>query len=114
VDLIGRSERMVGRSSVRTRHRPGSGMKDIRSLSQHLKICAVCQSFTVAKRRRKDESLDIISLPVHLMSLVSGFAASLSSGGLERCSLLISLAPTEGSSGVTLIIVAMVPAVHLK
>ena len=30
-------------------------------------------------------------------SFVSGFAASLSSGGLERWSLLISLAPTEGS-----------------
>jgi hypothetical protein len=48
------------------------------------------------------------------VSFVSGFAASLSSGGLERWSLLISLAPTEGSSGVTLMPVAMAPEVHLK
>lgn len=48
------------------------------------------------------------------VSFVSGFAASLSSGGLERWSLLISLAPTPGSSGVTLMPVDMAPEVHLK
>ena len=44
----------------------------------------------------------------------AGFASSLSSTGLERWSLRISLAPFSGSTGVTLIPVAMAPAVHLK
>src|ERR1039458_3051441 len=48
------------------------------------------------------------------VSFVPGFASSLSSTGLERWSLLISLAPTLGSTGVTLIAVPMGAAVHLK
>ena len=43
----------------------------------------------------------------------AGFASSLSSTGLERWSLDISLAPFSGSTGVTLIPVAAAPAVHL-
>jgi len=48
------------------------------------------------------------------VSFVPGFASSLSSTGLERWSLRISLAPTPGSTGVALIPVAKAPAVHLK
>ena len=47
-------------------------------------------------------------------SLGSGFASSLSFTGAERWSLLTSLAPFAGSSGSTLIPVAMGPEVHLK
>ena len=48
------------------------------------------------------------------VSFVPGFASSLSSTGAERWSLLISLAPFPGSSGSTLIPVAIGPEVHLK
>ena len=47
-------------------------------------------------------------------SFFSPCNASASSGGFEGWSLLISLAPSDASTGVTLMPVAMAPEVHLK